>query len=122
MSPTTITVEHHGTALPARRLGHDALRAARRRHLLGRQVRQQADLRRLRTHARAARSAGAGSLASAVARGLASAATDSQTMNRTLDEMAKAVVEPDWPDLDQAGYEALPTGPPDGGGYFRGQD
>jgi hypothetical protein len=43
-------------------------------------------------------------------------------MNRTLDEMAKAVVEPDWPDLDQAGYEALPTGPPDGGGYFRGQD
>jgi hypothetical protein len=43
-------------------------------------------------------------------------------MNRTLDELAKAVVEPDWPDLDQAGYEALPTDPPDGGGYFRGQD
>ena len=40
-------------------------------------------------------------------------------MNRTLDEMAKAVVEPDWPVLDQAGYEALPTDPPDEGGYFR---
>ena len=46
-------------------------------------------------------------------------------MNRTLDEMdemAKAVVEPDWPVLDQAAYEALPTDPPDTGGYFRGQD
>ena len=42
-------------------------------------------------------------------------------MNRTLEEMAKAVPEPDWPDLDQAGYEALPTDPPDGGGYFRSQ-
>jgi hypothetical protein len=43
-------------------------------------------------------------------------------MNRTLDELAKAVVEPDWPVLDQAGYEALPTHPPREGGYFRGQD
>jgi hypothetical protein len=43
-------------------------------------------------------------------------------MNRTLDELAKAVPEPDWPVLDQEGYEALPTDPPDEGGYFRGQD
>jgi hypothetical protein len=43
-------------------------------------------------------------------------------VNRTLDELARAAVEPDWPDLDQAGYEALPTDPPEGGGYFRGQD
>jgi hypothetical protein len=43
-------------------------------------------------------------------------------MNLTLDELAKAAVEPDWPVLDQAGYEALPTSPPYGGGYFRGQD
>jgi hypothetical protein len=43
-------------------------------------------------------------------------------MNRTIDEMAAAVVEPDWPVLDQAGYAALPTDPPHEGGYFRGQD
>jgi hypothetical protein len=40
----------------------------------------------------------------------------------TIGDLCEAVVEPDWPVLDQAGYEALPTDPPDEGGYFRGQD
>ena len=40
----------------------------------------------------------------------------------TIADLCEAVVEPDWPVLDQAGYEALPTDPPDAGGYFRGQD
>jgi hypothetical protein len=43
-------------------------------------------------------------------------------MNRSFEELEKAAAEPDWPVLDQAGYEALPTDPPDEGGYFRGQD
>ena len=41
---------------------------------------------------------------------------------RSFDDLCEAVVEPDWPVLDLTGYEALPTDPPDEGGYFRGQD
>ena len=43
-------------------------------------------------------------------------------MNRSFEELEKAAAEPDWPVLDQEGYEALPTHPPREGGYFRGQD
>jgi hypothetical protein len=34
---------------------------------------------------------------------------------------AAAATEPDWPELDEAAYYALPEAPPAGGGYFRRQ-